>query len=235
MNTKMKLTALGVLLAGSLSGTQMAYASSDPLDTDCVNFTMLDWFERGPGGCQVDDKRWTLQAIGGDLTDTVADVIEVSFNAFGAGLLFQQVNLGPPIEPFPDAGDFTFDYTIEILDPKKVFVAVDLDADIPIPNDDTFVTKEVYFYDPEAGEDDPIDGKGLLIGSITTDGSPADPLALPGPRALWISERVVTTADTINSVTNVFQQAVPEPLSTSLLGAGLIGLAAIRRRRSTKA
>ncbi|WP_058555185.1 PEP-CTERM sorting domain-containing protein [Thiohalocapsa sp. ML1] len=240
MNTMTKFTALGILLAGSLSGMQMAHAFSDPNDTDCYNevngtpalFSMWDWFQRGDSGCLVNDKVWTLKSIDNDLTQAVAEGIQVSFNATGPGLLTQQINLSPPVQPFPGTGFFTFDYTGVILDEDKVFTKVDLDVDKPDADTDTSVTKRVYEYDP-LGDDAP----GDLLATLTSSGGGVDAPLVPNPRAIWVSEEVnVTDADSINSVTNVFEQTrIPEPISTTLIGAGLIGLAALRRRRSTKA
>jgi hypothetical protein len=63
MNTNTKLTALGVLLAGSLSGTQMVRADLNLEATEpaCAvpEFTMQTWLDK-TDGCTVGDKTWTL-------------------------------------------------------------------------------------------------------------------------------------------------------------------------------
>jgi hypothetical protein len=229
MNTMTKFTALGILLAGSLSGTQLAYANlNPPVEAKCVqdNFSMFDWLQAG--GCIVGDKTWTL--IDYDFDDDLADMIEIFFTEFGTGPT-QAITLLPieAIRPFPLAGVFGFDYSIVINDPKKAFDVAFVDADIPEQDGITNVVKDIY--DFETGT------QGALLASLQTFGDQDDfTFASPKPRALYIEETVTTQPGVIFFVTNTFRQTdIPEPISTTLIGAGLIGLAAIRRRRSTKA
>jgi hypothetical protein len=221
MNTKTNITALGILLAGSLVGMQSVQAQNGPLECGDPGFTMQHWLDTD-GGCTVGDKVWTLlETAGFD-----PRFIEVGFTDLGAQLA-QIIDLAPPGAPWTEEGLFTFSYTGVITDPDRYFTGVALDADISIlPGQlaDTNVVKVVSDMDDN------------VLATLQTFGAPTNSPLLKWVQAIRVDETVEVLNRPIVSVSNTFAQAeIPEPISTTLIGAGLIGLAALRRRRSAKA
>lgn len=117
--------------------------------------------------------------------------------------------------------EFSIFYTILVTDPNMYIsqVTADIQGIWGIGGDPTLVKTVSYFNDGT-----------LLGGEITSKlNAPGAPL-FTNATELQVIDHFIPNGGAANAIGNGFVQAIPEPGTLALIGAGLIGVAAIRRK-----
>ena len=220
MKKTLNVSAAALLLAGTMVSGQASVVT-------CASATNPVVFPETAGyTCDQGDKRFTFipnstlpQGTGTFLVDPAAGGLERH--------TFTYTRTGLPVGG-------VIQYTIEIIDDPTTpgnelltneFASVDLSAAVT----SNTVTSTKAFSST---------GFGLNEQTLTSiNGSePAAIATAAGIKKLWVTDTVVVAGGTWNSITNVFVQRVPfvapEPGTLALLGLGLIGLAASKRRKA---
>ena len=232
-NISRRLTTGALAIAGSVAA--FGFAGAAPVQAQAADCPLplgqlFSGFKSAP--CLVGDKLFTFLAsspTSGPIDNGV--------------LLIDQI-LSPTIDrhtfnyrPSPaltqSAGTFVIDYTVEILDPAKMFKDFSIGYDATgAGNSGIFTEKMVW--------SDSINGSALIGTSTATTASGASGAMVPVPSGitkLFVRDtyRVNSPTGSINSVTNDFTQMpkvkVPEP--SAILGIlAVAGIGAFARRKS---
>ena len=232
-NISRRLTTGALAIAGSVAA--FGFAGAAPVQAQAADCPLplgqlFSDFKSAP--CKVGDKLFTFLAsspTSGPIDNGV--------------LLIDQI-LSPTIDrhtfnyrPSPaltqSAGTFVIDYTVEILDPAKMFKDFSIGYDATgAGNSGIFTEKKVW--------SDSINGSALIGTSTATTASGASGAMVPVPSGitkLFVRDtyRVNSPTGSINSVTNDFTQMpkvkVPEP--SAILGIlAVAGIGAFARRKS---
>jgi len=213
-------------VASALVVIGMGIASTSAVATDCVGGGidhLSEWAALGAGGCTEGDKLYKY--VGGTLNAGVGG-LNISFAGGSDPNAIHQIFIGgPAIYTSGQANsDWTLVYSIEVTDLTRFITSVDLDVTQSAQTGSTTVAKNVK------------DKLGNDLGTLTSLNGAAVAAIATNNQFLLISEKFSKTGNAImNSAQNTYTQnkvAAPEPGTLALLGLGMLGLAASRRRKS---
>lgn len=203
---------LRTVLTTVVAGFGLTLASGAAMAVPCSTISTIgEW--QAAGSCDQDDKVWTLG------TTNLNDAVIVLFSSPIVDTHAMQI-IG--FDNSDDAGAWSIDYSISVIDPNWVINAMFAGADNP--GGDSNLTKDVT---------------GDAVFSLSV----VDGVEGPGSQRLGLSATNLNISENFSvlagaellSVSNTFTQApvqIPEPGTLGLMGLALTGLAFLRRRRS---
>lgn len=200
-----------------VTGCGLALASATVMGQElatCSSITTIGAWDTA-GSCIQGDKLWTL---GDTNLDGDAQVL------FSSPVVNAHVMQIVGFDQSDDAGSWSIDYTISVTDPSLVINAMFAGADNPGGGSE--LTKDVtgdasFSLSVINGVEGPDSGQLGL--SATTLNISEDFSANAGANLLSVSNTYIQT-----------EVSIPEPGTLALLGLGLAGFAAFRRRRLQK-
>ena len=195
-----------------------------------VSLLMTGGLAHAQGACPADTVVGTVMASGfsctlGDKTFSDFAISEASGLPSGARVQFGQlgplfaITLSRDGQFFP-VGRLIFDYTIAAAAPQTIVMGT-VGVDVSFPSVITTTTMNGMLLTPSTIMNG---GTGMITFS-------------PGVGSVEVlnTSRITGSTSELNSVSNDFSQVmigVPEPMSLSLFGLGLLGLGLARRRHS---
>ncbi|MCX6630552.1 MAG: PEP-CTERM sorting domain-containing protein [Candidatus Solibacter sp.] len=208
-------------LVFSILGAVVLCTALQAAPIDCRTLTTLNGLitSNPNGGCFVQDKLFTNFSYSGGGLVSAADVaVAVVFNVLPTidihGFVFSPTTVW--------SAAFTLGYTIAVIPPSPQFIVaskLQINAGVtPGPNTPTVRMTE--------------SGLPTLNANFTAIGNETQVAQYAGVKSTNVlNTAAFATGGVLVSLENDFEQAVPEPGTFALQGAGLIGLALWSRRR----